>query len=259
MSVLFLFSCSTSEDSQTDNQTTVNTNAKLLKSVTDTGGAFGSEFCSFYYENNLLLKVNYGEKDNYIDRDQFRYEKEKISKIAYKEEAPGVNNPDDFTYSANFEVADVTIINYVGNSIFYNGIYDNTTFNLNNQKQVISITENNSLTDEFTYNNNQIIKQKHFGSGSRSGEYTFVYDDKINPYYVLYAKFGLLNNSIYPLLYNNTIYYNFMPNNVTKVYLDGNLLCSFIYQYDNENYPLSVIQYNYTNNETSQFAYVYSK
>ena len=255
ISVLFLFSCSTPGEAETE----VKSNAKLLQSVIETGGAFGSEFCSFNYENNLLLKVNYGEKDNFIDRDQFKYEKGKISKIAYEDDALGTNNINDFAYNANFEVADVTTINYVGNSIFYNGIYDNTTFNLNNQKQVISITENNSLTNEFTYNNNQIIKQKHFGSGTRSGEYTFIYDEKTNPYYVLYAKFGLLNNSIYPLKYNNTIYYNFMPNNVTKVYLDGNLLCSFVYQYDNENYPLSVIQYDYTNKETRQFTYVYSK
>lgn len=258
MSALFLFSCSTSDDTQPDNHTAVNAKGKLLKSVIDKGGAWGSEFCSFYYENNLLLKVNYGEKDNFIDRDQFKYENGKISKIAYEDDALGNNDIYDFTYNANFEVADVTTINYVGNSIFSNAIYDNTTFNLNNQKQVISITENNSLTDEFTYNNNQIIKQKHF-SGSSKGEYTFIYDDKINPYYVLYSKFGLLFNSLYPLINNNIIYYNFMPNNVTKIYRDGNLYCSFSYQYDSENYPVSVIQYDYTNNETTQFAYVYSK
>ena len=254
MSVLFLFSCSNSEDSQPDNQTAVIAKGKLLKSVIETGGAFGSEFCSFYYENNLLLKLNSGEKDNYNDKHQFKYENGKISKIAVKVDF-GATNPDDFGYNLNFELDYIWTINYVGNKIFNSDL----TFNLNNQKQVISITENNSLTNEFTYNNNQIIKQKHFGSGTRSGEYTFIYDEKTNPYYVLYAKFGLLNNSIYPLKYNNTIYYNFMPNNVTKVYLDGNLLCSFVYQYDNENYPLSVIQYDYTNKETRQFTYVYSK
>jgi hypothetical protein len=260
MSMLILFSCSTSEDSQGNDLSAVDAKGKLLKSVTETGEDFGSLFFSLYYENNILLKINSGEKDNYIDRGQLMYDKGKISKTAYGQSPRGINNPEDFAYNYDFESPDIylTTISYVGNSIHAVSQYFNETFNLNNQKQVISITENNSLTDEFTYSNNEVIKQKHF-VGPRKGEYTFTYDDKVNPFYVLYTKFGLLDNAIYVFLYDNTIHYNLMPNNITKVYLDGSLFCSFIYQYDSENYPLSVVQYNYSNNETSQFKFVYTK
>jgi hypothetical protein len=47
MSMLILFSCSTSEDSQGNDPSAVDAKGKLLKSVTETGKNFGSLFFHF--------------------------------------------------------------------------------------------------------------------------------------------------------------------------------------------------------------------
>lgn len=256
LTILFLASCSKPEDNQLEDKPS-SSNIKLLKSVTEKGGS--DHFLSLYYENNILLKINSGEKDNYIDKGQLRYDNGKISKSAYQDSPRGANNPEDFNYNYVFENPNIylTTISYVSNSIYMVAPYHNDTFNLNNQKQVISITENNSLADEFIYSNNQILKQKHLGD-SKQGEYTFAFDDKINPFNVLYTKFGLLDNSICPLLSGNTLYYFLMPNNITKVYKDGLLLHSYIYQYNYENYPISAVGFDHSRNETSQYSFAYA-
>jgi hypothetical protein len=260
MSALFLFSCSTSEENQTDNETVVNANVKLLKSVTETNDT--GDFCSFYYENNRLTKINLGELENYMEVQQLSYENDKITKFAYNGGyADRYNNvpvnPEDFTYNYDLNNSQyLETISYTNNSIFYN-LYRAYTFNLNNQKQVVSILENNDLAQEFVYSNNQIVKQKNFKNPS--AEYSFVFDDKINPFYVLYTKFGLLQKYICPYLGHSYLYYFLMPNNVTKVYKDGTLLFSFIYQYDVNNYPISAVAYDYSDKTTHTYSYVYTK
>jgi hypothetical protein len=251
LSIAFLFSCSKPEDNQP-----VNSNAKLLKSVTEVGGTY-SQFCSFYYENNLLMKYNEGEKDFFIERNQVVYENKKIKKIALGGTQNEPTNAEDFTYNYSFiNNPDVEIISYTNNGIFYQASPRDYTFNLNNQNQVISILENNSLAEEFIYSGNQIIKQKRVGSSQ--AEYTFTVDDKINPFNELYSKFGLVDAYMCPLIGHAQLYYLLFPNNVTKVFKDGTLLYSFSYQYNSENYPVSVVAYDYSNNKTHQYTYVYT-
>ncbi len=247
-----MFSCSKTEDSQP-----VNSNVKLLKSVTEVGGAF-SQFCSFYYENSLLLKYNEGEKDFFIERNQVVYENNKIKKIALGGTQHEPTNAEDFTYNYSFiNNLDLETISYTNNSIFYQASPRDYTYNLNNQNQVISILENNSLAEEFIYSGNQIIKQKT-QQGYYQADYTFTVDDKINPFNVLYTKFGLLDAYMCPLIGHAQLYYLLFPNNVTKVYKDGVLLYNFIYQYNNDNYPVSVVAYDYSRNETSQYTFLYT-
>lgn len=252
LSLVFLFSCSKPAENQSSNS-----NVKQLKSLKDTSTSFGAKYLNLYYENNVLLKINSGEKDNYLDYGQMKYSNGKISQMAY-DKPSGINSPENFDYNFDFGSSDVslTTISYVGNSIYsvYNN--QNETFNLNNEKQIISIVRKKNLSDEFIYNGNQIIKQKHYGY--YEAEYTFAFDDKINPLNILYTKFGLLENSICPLLSSITIYYFLMPNNITKVYKNGVLLYSFIYQYNTENYPTSVVAYDYNTKETYQYVYVYN-
>lgn len=245
-----MFSCSKTEETQP-----VNSNLKLLKSVTETVDTFG-QFCSFYYENSLLLKYNEGEKDFFIERNQVVYENNKIKKIAIGATQNVPTDAKDFTYNYNFiNNPDVETISYTNNSIFYQASPRDYTFNLNSQNQVISILENNSLAEEFIYSGNQIIKQKSLGN---QVEYTFTVDDKVNPFNVLYTKFGLVDAYMCPLIGHAQLYYLLFPNNVTKVYKNGTLLYSFIYQYNSDSYPISVVAYDYSKNETSQYTYGYT-
>jgi hypothetical protein len=251
LSLALLFSCSKPEDNQP-----VNSNVKLLKSVTEVGGTY-SQFCSLYYENNSLIKYNFGEKDFYIEKRQLAYENNKIKKLASGFTQNQITNAEDFTYNYDFSKnLDLEIISYTTNTIFYQSINRDYTFNLNNQNQVISILENNSLAEEFIYSGNQIIKQKRFGS--YQAEYTFTVDDKINPFNELYTKFGLVDAYMCPLIGHAQLYYLLFPNNVTKVFKDGTLLYSFSYQYNSENYPVSVVAYDYANSKTHQYTYVYT-
>ncbi|TDE46720.1 hypothetical protein E0I26_01150 [Flavobacterium rhamnosiphilum] len=252
LSFAFLFSCSKPEDNQPSNS-----NVKLLKSVTETGETYGG-FSSYHYENNILTKVNYGELNNYMAIQQLGYENKKLIKIAHDDDyAKGdVVNPEDFSYNYNLNSYPVETISYMTNSIFYKSIYRDYIYNLNSQKQITSIIENNSLSNEFVYNNTQLTKQKH--PGSNPYEYTFTFDDKINPFNVLYTKFGLLDDYICPLLGRNYLYHFLSPNNIKEVYKNGVLIYSFIYQYNDENQPISVVAYDYSNSKTHQYAYTYT-
>ena len=252
LSFAFLFSCSKPEDNQLNN-----TNVKLLISVTETGETYGS-FSSYHYENNILTKVNYGELNNYMQVQQLGYENNKLIKIAHnKDYATGdAVHPEDFSYNYNLNSYPVETISYMTNSIFYKSIYRDYTYNLNNQKQITSIVENNDLSVEFVYNTTQVTKQKEFDNPPY--EYTFTYDDKINPFNVLYTKFGLLDDYICPLLGQNHIYHFLSPNNIKEVYKNGVLRYSFIYQYNDENQPISVAAYDYSNSKTHQYTYTYT-
>ena len=252
LSFAFLFSCSKPEDNQPNN-----TNVKLLISVTETGETYGS-FSSYHYENNILTKVNYGELNNYMQVQQLGYENNKLIKIAHnKDYATGdAVHPEDFSYNYNLSSYPVETISYMTSSIFYKSIYRDYTYNLNSQKQITSIVENNDLSVEFVYNNTQITKQKQFDNPPY--EYTFTYDDKINPFNVLYTKFGLLDDYICPLLGQNHIYHFLSPNNIKEVYKNGILRYSFIYQYNDENQPISVAAYDYSNSKTHQYTYTYT-
>lgn len=252
LSFAFLFSCSKPEDNQPSNL-----NVKLLKSVTETGETYGG-FSSYHYENNILTKVNYGELNNYMVIQQLGYENNKLIKIAHNTDyAKGDTvNPEDFSYNYNLSSYPVETISYMTNSILYRTNGEDLTYNLNNQKQITSIVANNSLSVEFVYSNTQIVKQKEFDNPPY--EYTFTYDDKINPFNVLYTKFGLLDDYICPLLGQNDIYHFLSPNNIKEVYKNGVLLYSFIYQYNDENQPVSVVAYDYSTSKTHQYMYTYT-
>jgi len=253
--ILFLASCSKPEDNQVEDNTS-SSNIKLLKSVTEDSGNYG-QFCSFYYENKVLTKYNYGEKDFYIERNQVIYENKKIKKIAVGGTSNEPTNAEDFTYNYSFtNNPDVETISYTNNSIVYQSRYRDETFNLNNQNQVINILENNSLAEEFTYSGNQILKQKSYLNDK--DEYSYTVDDKINPFYELYTNFGLVDNYVCPLVGHAQLYYNLSPNNVTKVYKNGVLLYNFMYQYNSDNYPISAVVFDNSRDETIKYSFAYA-
>lgn len=254
---LFLISCSQPDNDQPHSEPT-NANVKLLKSVTEVNESSGSRFCAFHYENNILTKYNFGENGFYIDRFQLTYENKKIKKLAYGYIDYDKTKQEDFSYNYNFtNNLDTETISYTNNSIFYQSQYRDYTYNLNNQDKVITVLENNSLKAEFTYSGNQLVKQKTYGYPSNT-DYTFTVDDKINPFFELYVNFGFLDDYACPYDGHAQLYYNLSPHNITKVYKDGILLYSFIYQYDNKNYPTSVVAYNYSTDKTRQHKFTYT-
>jgi hypothetical protein len=257
MSVLFLFSCSTSEDGEGDDQNVADAKGKLLKSVTEVNESSGSLFCAFYYEDNILMKYNYGENGFYVQRYQLAYEDKKIKRLAFDEIKYDQVEKEDFSYNYNFtNNPNTETISYSNNSIFYQSRYRDYTYNLSNQNQVITILEDSSLEVEFTYSGNQVVKQKTYKYATNT-DYTFTVDDKINPFYELYVNFGFVDDYACPFDGHAQLYYNLSSHNITKVYKDGTLLYSFIYQYDSENYPTSVVAYDHSRNETRQHTFTY--
>src|SRR5690606_15672342 len=73
--------------------------------------------------------------------------------------------------------------------------------------------------------------------------YNFEYDDKSNPFYAFYQKYGIPNFSTgrgsFDLGSTYTEYYfsGLFKNNVTKMYTDGVLKYTAVYQYDSYGYP----------------------
>lgn len=265
---IVLFSCSNSGDNQSQT-TPPEPNSKLLTAIKEVEGYF--QFSTFNYNKNSLIKMNYGEMadkftSGYMEVHQVGYTNGKISRIAHNGDYSNTN-PDDFSYNYNLDTygsdtasnptSGLEIISYTNNnSILYKSIYRNYEFNLNNQQQVVNILENSKLADEFILSNNQVVKQIHYGS--EKDEYTFVYDNKINPSFELYKKYGVLNSYVSsPLPGHAKIYYNFLSNNPTKIYKNSSLTYTLSYQYDTENYPISVVVYDSTNKRTSKYIYTY--
>lgn len=259
LSAIILFSCSNSEENQSQT-TPPDPNSKLLIAIKEVDGY--NQFSTFNYNNNSLTKMNYGEMadeftSGYMEVYQVGYTNGKISKIAHNGDYSNTN-PDDFSYSYDLNTySGLEIISYTNNnSILYKSIYRDYEFNLNNQQQVVNILENSKLADEFILSNNQVVKQIHYGS--EKDEYTFIYDNKINPSFELYKKYGVLNSYVAsPLPGHAQIYYNFLSNNPTKIYKNSSLTYTLSYQYDTENYPISIVVYDNTNKRTSKYIYTY--
>lgn len=111
----------------------------------------------------------------------------------------------------------------------------------------------------FTYANgkisnlNKIEFDSSGGSVTSNYNYTFEYDDNINPFYVLTENSGLL--SLYTCtgfdyITSEDMGVKLFKNNITKVYRDGELLYSATYQYDDNKYPTR-ISYSNLNGNTS--------
>ena len=237
---ILLTSCgSNNEDDPTENLPDVE---KLIKQIT----VQNPEFPDFYnpdkfiYENNKLVKAwFYG-----------------CSGALY-----------EFEYGSNGKISTV----YSQNSVSYSDINTSikstgeiTKHIYDNQENLISITDDTGkLLGSFDYDSNgRLFKIQEMNNGLDNGKLgtaifsnfdsndnplkmnfglSYTYDDKVNPIYVLFKKYGFFNVEMCNSFEEIRIFY-VSPNNVKEIIdTDDNneIIFSAIYSYDSDGYPTS--------------------
>lgn len=258
-----IISCSSSDDPSDNNagNTPVPTNGKLLRYVKSIApGLTYNSFNTYHYENSKLIKMYAG---GIRHRFQFEYQNNKIGAIAgeyYTVEGKNLLT-EDFDYTILFDEnkhydEGMGKVDYEGGNIVRT---------LNNQGATVSFKSNGDISQiqlgtqvhplevwEYSYDKDSNTVTKVFGSDV----FKYEFDDKINPYYVQYKKFGFYEYGgfINPQICHTDEF--LFPNNITKIYKDGILVYSAIFQYDDDGYPIikSTADYLHSNTE-----YTYNK
>lgn len=202
------------------------------------------------------------EYPNYYNPDKFIYENGKLTKAwfygcsgALYEFEYGVNNKISTIYrGGSGSYADInTSIKSTGQITKH--IYDT-------QDNLISITDDTGkILASLDYDSNgKLIKVdvKDFSIGKletflytdfdnngnptkNSAGFTYSYDERVNPIYVLYKKFGFFNIEMCNSLDERRVFY-ISPNNVKEIIDNDNndeIIFSAIYSYNSDGYPTS--------------------
>ncbi|MAP81852.1 MAG: hypothetical protein CL526_12285 [Aequorivita sp.] len=176
------------------------------------------------------------------------------------------NGDTDFSYNANNKLVGLTTVSNTGTDSTWELAYEDNTITLNinpangNIRTIVLEANNSGLIRKATYSgfyviidydsNGNITKINTFDSDDvlmNNTEYT--YDSKPNPFY------GQLKSIYIPIFINafadaydgeflfdgyEGYYFPFLKNNIISKFRSGNLVRSYSYSYDSENYPINV-------------------
>jgi hypothetical protein len=240
---------------------------KLIKKIREENPADFEKGAQFYYENDRLTYVFLSNCSNQLY--YFEYNNEgKISK-RYVDQV--IFDGEDF----NPDTFDVTslISNYQPLNFIYQNDrlvqmkYDNDFVDYQftyNDEGMLEVVEwlipgiGLWLKVDYTYTNGIItgMNMKQWstdGSLRDNDDYTFEFDNKINPFNLFVENFGLFNLYTctgFDYISSEDLGLKLFANNITKVYRNGDLLYSATYQYDTDNYPTRISYVN-TNGDVS--------
>lgn len=263
--LMFMFSCSTNNDNDNPDQMEILDNFRYLSEIRrldppsyDTGDVFVYEdnklklvyFPSHlellnYFEYNSQNKVSKRDRDNLDNMWGQIWDSESFDLNMFIANAPYTN----YIYSDGRLIEETNggspVVKYQ-----YNGTGEIETIEIyydENLAVVITLIYLNDGIDEMRVND---FRYNHYRV------YNFEYDDKPNPFYTLYKKYGIPNLSTgresFDLGYNYTDYHftGLFKNNVTKMYVDGELKYTAVYQYDANGYPKRITFDNVFGGET---------
>lgn len=217
IAVLSIIGCSKDEGS--DNPTETN-NLKLIKEVVTDYIYDDNETINYIYENGILVRSEKIEDNGDVYKTDYLYENGKL-----KTENTYLNNIKSGWITYNY--TDKLISSKSGSD---NGVLYSVTFKYNSLSQMIKTIhyDNKDVLDyeeTFEYNNEgNISKHSH---SEFSGDLTFQYDNKNNPYSLAYSVEIL---KIYETGYSK--------NNIIK----KNSNTTYEYIYNDKNYPTEVIE-----------------
>lgn len=210
-------------------------NFKLLKRVTYTDFYWGEQNLDFSYSDGLLVKENGGGELVY-------YEYNSDGKISLRQECSDQN------------LSDINLDSY-NCSEFYPAttyIYENgklktfgpdemfIKFNYDGNGNLISEVDTGGPTTEssyYTYNNQgNITTMDLIDQDGEVYRVTYEYDGKINPFYVLWKKYGyFVDQEFQPYDLVSSVF----KQNATKVFTNNILDMEANYTYDSDGYPIS--------------------
>ncbi len=261
--VLTLLSCS-SDSGETIDEPEMRTEL-LVKSIIGSGDNGPDHAFHFNYENEILAMscVFNGASSDY-SKYKLNSDNKIIETTLYYDDG---NNPDN-TSTVDFE----NPLNFNNRSTSFRNIWsggklvesNGKTFYFNSEGRLDKIEyTDEKYTDEsfianISYVDNEITKIDYkWGDGSvRTYEYEF--DSAYNPTYELFSKFGLTDLPGYGVFdYGDVFKGLFYQNNITKVYRDGELVFTATYEYNSDNYPISMNYYHIKDNTKGHETFTY--
>ena len=268
--IALIFSSCSSDGNSTENEENSPAETKqFIKTVQKQSPESWQKGSQFFYNND---KLEYVYLDN-CSGELYYFEYNSDGKISSRYVGTITLTSDSFNPDS------FDLVSFKQNSSKLNYVYQD--------KKLVKMQLDNGFTiNEFTYNNDGTLKVAEWfiqgvGFGSKitfsysqgkisklnkreydsdgitltdNFDYTFEFDDKPNPLYVLVENFSLLG------LYTCTGFdyissedngYKLFKNNVTKVYRDEIELFSANYQYDTNNYPTRISYTNLNGNVSS--------
>jgi len=234
-----LISCSSDDSNDTNG---LDIPFKKLKTYSQTSNNYPKVEYHFLYENNLITKsaiLDYGE----YSYATYEYNSlNKVSKILYYRINQNTNEL-DFNNPANFnEVNSVVDLEYLNGNLISQAIQNEFTiyydYNSNNDLTRIYCDPCEDIDIFYDNGNISAITYSYGGDSSTS---THEFDDRINPFYALFKKYGITIRKIDD--HRNDFYYK---NNVSRSFRNGELNYSASHQYNSEGYPTTVNFQNIT-------------
>jgi len=261
-------SCGSDEVSTENEENQPNTEAKLISKIISENPESYEKGAQFFYENDKLKYVYLDDCSGELY--YFEYNNNgKVSKRYY----------DVITFEgSDFNPDTYDLPNLIQNSTPLSYIYQNDnlvkmqytndfvdyhfSYNNDNKVEVVEwILPEIGLWEKvvFSYSNNKIsgMNKKEYdtdGELIRNDNFTFEYDDKINPFSVFseqFNLFGLYTCTGFDYISSEDIGLKIFGNNVTKVYRNGVELFTATYQYDTNNYPTRISYTNLNGNISS--------
>ncbi|QOD60668.1 hypothetical protein H9I45_15210 [Polaribacter haliotis] len=203
-----------------------------------------------------------GQKSSFYNPDKFIYENGKLVKAWFYGCSGALY---EFEYGSNGKISTV----YSQNSVSYSDINTSIKSTGNIIKQIydsndrlISLTDSSGkVLASLDYNSEGVFNKIDikdliiakpdtyiFTNFDTNGNpvknnfgFTYSYDDKINPIYVLFTQFGFFNIEMCNSLDERRVFY-ISPNNVKEIIDNDNndeVIFSAIYTYDSDGYPIS--------------------
>ena len=218
MSALLILSSCSSNDNSDDSSIENSENFKFITQMSQDDD-YSDDLMKFEYDGNgLLLSV--------FDDIVFDFNYNSSNKISSTYNEGVLENAQIYSGDKLIEVGYDT----------FSDVYSYNTKNL-----VESIVDSELAPDDynndssyFTYDSNGDVLTSKNSEGTSI--YTYEYDDKANPFYALWSKFGYVMD---PEIDVYDVTYTFFKHNPTKIFHNGELLIEATYTYDADDYPVT--------------------
>jgi YD repeat-containing protein len=218
---------------------------------------------SYSYDANNRITSADGMYPNVNFESNFSYDSNnRLTQDIYQELSPIIyDTTQSFSYDSNglltgySSVTENVSISYNGNTVLLSGTIEGDAnsqveLQLNSNGLVTKFTENNQYTDLVYDSNGNLTSVKSYdNSNNLLEEFVIAYDDKINPFYGQMTSI-YIERFIEWFWEFDGIYFTgiegykfpFFKNNIVSISNGTNSMTTYTYTYDNQDYPITVIE-----------------
>ncbi len=239
--ILLAFACVSCSSDESTNGPSGSNERLLRKIISNNPDNNYPHYTVFNYNGGRISKMTNG---NTFQRFQFEYgNNEKISEARY-EYMPDTDNDYSEDFSFNIPLSADPNYSFTYNGVYMNGAPYSYTLDASGRPLIVNVNggagDDNDGTYTYIYDEEGILLKKTFimEDVGNQHEFIFEFDDKINPYHILFKKYGYFTYEYY-----STSDYAMMdgllfPNNIIRIYMDGQLIYTANYTYDAAGYPI---------------------